>query len=479
LHQNVRGSNAWAAGATRTKNGRALLANDPHLDSSIPGIWYAVEMRSPRMHVAGVTIPGIPGVVLGHNDRIAWATTNGMTSSLSVFRAAKFQARYWQREVFHVRLGPDVVKSYYRTPREFGVPSDIDGAIALARWDPYTDTRSPLTTVLHLDRASGVRDALHAIADYAGPAQNFIVAAVDGNVAYHLAGPVANDPAWGRYVHPARDLDETYARIPFPRLPGTAASRSAILLSANNKMYASRYPLRLSPMFAPPYRAYRIAQLLHERSHYDVAYFASMQLDDISPADAEFAHSLAQYARAHDGYLPRQTISALESWNGAFAPGSTTATLVHTLRSRVEGPGTSPYAALDALRVPDPNGDALYAFRDAPENTRRWGEAGAVALTHPFGPAGFPFLNGPVFQGNGDDYTIRVQTPYLSQSFRAVWEPGNWDAGGLTLPAGESGEYASPHYADETNAWLQGLLLPVPFSDGAVRCATRAKLVLR
>ncbi|MBV9271483.1 MAG: penicillin acylase family protein, partial [Candidatus Eremiobacteraeota bacterium] len=361
IHQNVRGSNAWAAGAARTKNGRALLANDPHLDSSIPGIWYAVEMRSATTHVAGVTIPGIPGVVLGHNQRIAWATTNGMTSSLSVFHAPKLQARFWHREVFHVRLGRDVEKSYYRTPREFGVPADGEGSIALARWAPYTEVRSPLTTVLRLDRASNVRDALDAIADYAGPAQNFIVAGTDGAVAYHLAGPVSNDPAWGRYVHSAADLRQTYGRIAFAQLPSSSPSRTGVLISANNKMYANGYPLRLSPMFAPPYRAYRIAQLLDAHAKYDVAYFASMQLDVVSPADAEFAHRLAAYARSHPGYLPAQTSDALASWNGSFSPGSTVATLVHVLRSRVEGADTSPYAALDALREPDPNGDAMYA----------------------------------------------------------------------------------------------------------------------
>lgn len=479
LHQNVRGSNAWAAGGAHTKSGHALLANDPHLDSSIPGIWYAVEMRSKTTHVAGVTIPGIPGVVLGHNERIAWATTNGMTSSLSIFRTPKLQQRYWRREIFHVRLGRDVTKMYYRTPREFGVPSDNDGAIALARWAPYTDTHSPLTTVLRLDRASNVDEALRAISSYAGPAQNFIVAGIDGRVGYHLAGPVANDPAWGRYVHPTADLKNVYSNVPFARLPGVAPSRSAVLISANNKMYPGSAAIRLSPMFAPPYRAYRIKELLDSRSRYDAAFFAAMQLDVISPADTEFAHRLAAYARAHDGYLPRETIDALTSWNGAFSPNSTTATLVHTLRSRVETPGGSPYAALEALRAPDPSGDAMYAFRDALPTSQRWGKAGAVALIHPFGPAGFPFLNGPSFQGDGDEYTIRVQTPFLSQSFRAVWEAGNWDAGGLNLPAGESGEFASPHYTDQTGAWLSGRLRPLPFSEAAVRRATGAVLTLR
>ncbi|HEX3369540.1 MAG TPA: penicillin acylase family protein, partial [Candidatus Cybelea sp.] len=71
------GSNAWAAGAALSSDGRALLANDPHLDLTIPGIWYLVDLQSPQVHVAGATIPGMPGVVLGHNESLAWASTNG------------------------------------------------------------------------------------------------------------------------------------------------------------------------------------------------------------------------------------------------------------------------------------------------------------------------------------------------------------------------------------------------------------------
>lgn len=474
------GSNAWAAGGARTASGRAMLANDPHLTLGIPGIWYELEMRAPGFHAAGVTIPGIPGVILGHNERIAWGTTTSMASTLSVFRVHHFDPAHWRREVFHVRFSRDVARWYYRTPREFSVPGETEDGGLLIRWTPYSAQQSALATVLALDRAHSIRDATAALAAYPGPPQNFVVVS-GGEAAYHLAGNIPDDPAWGRYVHSSGGLRSVFASVPFRALPAIAPSRSAIIVSANNKMYRDGYAYRLSAMFAPPYRAYRIAKLLGVRRVYDAAYFARMQLDEISPADAEFAHRLAAYARTRGDLLPQGAIAKLAAWNGAYSPGSQAATLEHQLRESAERASVSPYAALDALRGREPPERFVDALREPQLDMRRlrpWSLAGAVNVLHPFGAIGFPFLNGPVFSGAGDVYTIRVQTPGLAQSFRAVWVAGDWDSGGLTLPTGESGEIGSSHYDDLSSAWRRGILLPLPFSNAAVMRAARTRLLL-
>jgi penicillin amidase len=475
------GSNAWASGGTRTNDGRALVANDPHLSLSIPGVFYAIEMRAPGLHAAGVTVPGIPGVVLGHNDGIAWATTNGMVSTMSLFATGALHAANWKREVFHVRFSPDVERRYYRTAREFAIPGAAMEPSALVRWTTYGDRRSAISTVLAMDRASSIGQALRVLSKYSGPPQNFLIADTRGRVAYHLAGPVPNDPAWGRYVHAAADLRKDYTAIPFDELPATLPSRGAIVVSANNKMYADGYPYRLSPMFAPPYRAYRIASLLRARGRYDAAYFARMQLDARSPAEAEFAHRLARYAQSHPGFLPNNAVTVLAGWDGAFAPQSRAATLAHELRLDAESDAVSPYAVFDALRRKVPPEDLIDALRDPFLNATRtppWGRAGAVPVFHPFGPIGFPFLNAADLPGDGDEYTIHVQTSNLSQSFRAVWDAGDWERGGLTIPNGESGEIGSPHYDDLSASWLNGDLQPLPFSDAAVKRAAREVLLL-
>jgi penicillin amidase len=481
------GSNGWAAGSRRSVDGHALIANDPHLVLTIPGIWYVVDIESPQVHAAGATIPGIPGVVLGHNGRLAWALTNAEMATTSVFEARHLSRRSWVTERFHVRFARDVSASYYRTPRDFSVTNDnLSSAIALVRWPIYAEKHSVIATVLALDRARDINAALRIIANYRGSPQNFILADRSGRVAYHVAGLVPDDPAWGRYVHPASDLRADFPTIPFAQLPRERPARDAIVVSANNKAYASAYPYRLSAQFEPPYRAYRIAQLLHVRPRYDAAYFARMQLDTLSPIDLEIARDVVRFARAHPQQESRaDLLAALGRWDGRFEPDSHAAALEHMLRGSVLGDAPEFSARLSELRGVDDAAerdlesdlDGWFSF--AFEQRRAWREAGGMRIEHPLAPMNFAFLNGAWLPGAGDEYTIHLQEPGFAQSLRAVWDVGDWDRGGIAIPSGESGEPGSPHYTDLTRAWIAGRLQPLPFGPAAVAKNAAGTLVLR
>ena len=347
-------------------------------------------------------------------------------------------------ERFHVRFAPDVVRAYYRTASEFAVPNDNDrNRLALVRWPPYAQTQSTISTFLALDRASGVPDALAILARYRGSPQNFVIAGTNGAVAYHLAGAIPDDPAWGRYVHPARDLHSAMGLVPFDALPSVGPDLSRIVLSANNKMYGPAYGLRLSPSFEPPYRAYRIAELLGARRSYDAAYFARMQMDALSPVDLEIARAVVRIARANPLDVPAASVNALAGWDGRFTPESRAASIEHAMRTSMLEQAPSMSALLAELRDGAQTSSALAAVRDALSPAARreapWGSAGAVAVEHPLAPMRFTFLNGPALEGLGDEYTIHLQEPGFTQGFRAVWDVGNWDAGGITIPNGESG----------------------------------------
>jgi penicillin amidase len=450
------GSNAWAAGAARTRDRHALIANDPHVDLTIPGIWYAVDMRAPGFHAAGAVIPGLPGVVLGHNERIAWAVTNAEVATASVYRMPHVALRSPTVERFGVRFGGSVLKTYYRTQDAFSIAAGEDEALYLVRWPQYVERRSEIATLLALDRASDSRSALHVLAGYRGAPQNFIVADTRGRVAYHLAGALYDDPAWGRYVHPARDLSKQLKLIAYSDLPQRAPSRTALLLTANNRVYGPGYGLRLSAQFEPPYRAYRIARLLHARAAYDAFYFERMQLDACSPVDAEISRELG---------LPR--------WNGCFVPQSTTATMEHDERNELAAESASLALALAKLRthaaIPP------YFFGDP----KPWAQSGRVEVPHPLSPYWYGLLQGRALRGDGDEYSIHLQEPGFAQGFRAVWDAGSWDEGGLVLPSGESGEPGSGHYDDLARTWINGKMIPLPFSQRAVDRSTVDTLVLR
>lgn len=457
------GSNNWAAGAAHTATHRALLANDPHLDLAIPGVWYLVDMQAPGFHVAGAALVGTPGITLGHNDRIAWAATNGTVTALSLFASpSTLNPADWQTETFHMRFGRDVTKRYYRTPREFGTEISAAGAstFVLVRWNAYATPFAPLVAFDGFNRGARIEDALASLRSYPGPTQNFVIADTSGRVAYQLAGQIPNDPVWSRDIHPASDLAKTYPMVPFEQLPRVGASRDAIVWTSNNKMYGPSYPLRLSAAFTAPCRAHRVAELLRARKIYDVEYFASMQMDVLSICERQLA-----------SYVPD-----LAAWDGRFTPDSRDATAAYHLRLALVRQFGGMSAAMIGSRAKPTAVTALAAVADP--SPQPWGTAGAVPVKHPLAALGASFLNGTTFAGNGDAYTVHVQNTGFSQSFRAVWDIGNWDAGGITLPQGESGRPGSGHYTDEAADWVAGRLLPLPYSNAAVDRATVNRLTL-
>jgi penicillin G amidase len=468
-------SNEWAAGANHTRTGRALLANDPHLGLRMPGVWYLLDMRAPGFHAAGASLPGSPGIVLGHNDRIAWGATNGTVTTLSVYDTPPgIGAAGWQTETFHVRLHADESQRYYRDPKEFGLTTN-DGRFVVVRWGAYQHPVSPLGTFLRLDTSSTLEDAVKALGKYPGPTQNFALAQVGGRAAYQLAGEIPTDPAWGRWIHPAADLARSYGTVAFSALPKVAPSRDAIVWTANNKMYGAGYPWPLSAQFAPPYRAYRTAQLLRARAKYDIDYFSQMQLDVLSLPERDLAHAIAPSLT----HLDPSAAALLRAWDGRMQGDSVAATIAQRLRLALteNHTGRAPFVLEALRRAPWPagvlEGDKVRAALASPPP---WNEAGAIPVLHAFNSLGIKALNGSVFAGNGDAFTLLMQsgsgTSFSSQSFRAVWDVGNWDAGGITIPQGESGEPGSGHYTDQAPAWIAGQLLPLPYSNAAVKAAT-------
>jgi penicillin G amidase len=453
------GSNEWAAGANRTVARRALLANDPHLGLGIPGVWYLVDLRSPSYHVAGASLPGLPAVVLGHNEYLAWGATAGTVTSLSVFAPpAHLDPSDWQTEHFAVRFQAPVSKQYYRAHRVFGLTTH-EGSFALVRWNAYEHPFSPALTFIELDRAKSIEAATAALAAFPCPSLNFALADSSGRAAYLVAGQIPNDPARGRWIHPASDLAREYPAIPFAALPKVGPSRDAVVWSANNKMYGPTYRFDLSPQFAPPYRAYRIAQLLRGRRFYDVGYFAQMQLDALSLPERELAHDLAPAI----GRKETSIAAALARWDGEMTGDSTTASVIEGLRWQMTDGHTGRMPTLLGAGI---TGNVIRTL--APPSPVPWRIAGAAPVPHSLAKLGINFLDGTTLPGYGDALTLHVQYPGYSQSFRAVWDVGNWDAGGITLPQGESGEPGSGHYTDEAGAWIAGRLWPLPFSDAAV-----------
>ena len=180
----------------------------------------------------------------------------------------------------------------------------------LVRWNAYATPFAPLAAFDGLNRGTRIEDALASLRSYPGPTQNFELADTSGRVAYQLAGEIPNDPlVVARHSPGMRSCEDLSARCRSNDCHASRASRDAIVWTSNNKMYGASYPLRFCAAFTAPCRAHRVAELLRARKTYDVAYFASMQMDMLSICERQL-HYRAQ----------------LLAWDGRFTPDSAEAT---------------------------------------------------------------------------------------------------------------------------------------------------------
>jgi len=498
------GSNDWAVGGAHVRGGHAVLANDPHLRLQIPGVWYLFEAAAPGIHIAGGSLAGTPGIILGHNAAIAWGVTNGNTAAMRVwYRRGALRER---PERIRVRFGHDVVDVEHDSDR-----GPVFGGYVLD-WDELRNPRSPLLGFLELDRAGSIDAAMRALRDYPGPTQNFVFADTSGRVAYRMGGEVISDGDWGlRVLTPAGPPPPAHV-VPFARMPAVAAARDAIVFTANNRPFAAGYPYRLAAAFTAPLRAFEIARQLHaaEAAHpggLTPETIGAIQNDLASPGEAELAADAVAAARRHPG-APDDMIAALAAFDGRIAPDSTGATAVVVLRRAALGMLVSQHLDPDAA-------DAYYSdsidftvlLRALRERPRGWvknddydaflvaalvraraaiggaaippfGTYAGWTVQHPLAALGFALWNGPHFAGHGGSFAPAVQWNGHSQSFRALWIPGDWEAGGIDIPSGESGEPGSPHYRDLGARWEARDRTPLAFSDAAVSRASRHMLTL-
>jgi len=512
------GSNAWVAGAARTTLGRAVLANDPHLSVGVPAIWWLFEGRSPGFHIGGAALAGTPGVTLGHDEHVAWGVTAGYAAAMRLLveplrddrllEDGRWIVPHKRVETIHVRFGGDIIDTELETPHGV-VIAQFPHRAYLMDWAMQHRPRSPLVPFIALNRARTAADAIAALRALPEPPLNVLIADDAGRAAYHLAGSIPVDPAWGR--HALRGSGIPSATLPFDALPHIDPSTATFTVTSNNKPGGASAP-RLGAYFAPPYRAYEIRHALSAAAHgkIDVSALSGEQLDDRSPAEAELAHdaldAAARAGAAHDASL-EPLLTALRAFDGRVVPDSRGATAIVALRLQLVndlvrlhlpddlaaayiGDGPAFEVLLRALRerprgwVPH-NDYAAFVVAGMRRTQQRlggtiptFGTWAAQPLAHPLAPFGFRFWNGPTLPGHGGSFAPAVQWHGHAQSFRAVWIAGAWDESTIEIDAGESGEPGAPHYTDQTAAWIAGRTITLPFSDGAVTKATTATLTL-
>jgi penicillin G amidase len=344
-HEESIGSNNWAVSGRHAKNGKPLVANDPHLGLQAPALWYLAHVATPAGNVVGGTLPGVPFVVIGRNDHVAWSftTTNSDTQDLFVEKLLAGDAsRYVTRdgaEAFEVReevirVGSEERRVTVRSTRHGPVLSDaVKGAgsaapaghvLALA-WTALTEENTTARAGFLLNRARNRDELLAAARDFVAPHQNIVFADARGGIGFIAPARVpvrhADNEASGRVPVPGWVAKYDWAGIlPFEELPQVMDPPEGRLVTANHKVTPPGYRPFISVDWFPPYRADRIEALLAAEPAHSLDTFARLQADSVSRLAVEvLPFALAAHPGNADG---RELQAMLRGWNGDMAVDS-------------------------------------------------------------------------------------------------------------------------------------------------------------
>lgn len=531
------GSNNWVLGGARTATGKPFLANDPHLGTQAPGVWYVAHITGGTLDVIGATLPGTPAVVIGHNRRIAWGVTNMMSDVQDFFverinerDEAEVDGRWEPMQVLHERIAvrgaPDVTLRV-RVTRHGPLLSDVfDERTPLAlRWTGQDPVDHTAGAFLRLNRAASWPEFIAAFDEYHLPMLNFVYADVDGNIGYLGPGALPIRTGDGRLpLDGSVSANDWRGYVPAGELPRAFNPGRGFIASANNEVVPGTYPYVVSTSWEVPYRAARITSVLESMPHATLDDMKRLQTDQHSTQPARVAPFLLGAHASTD--QARAALEQLKNWNGSMAADSRPAALFKAYYARATwsifgddlGPAlwneyrgfTGDVAkAFDTVaNTPAPRwcddvttagredcatvlGSALeHALEDlrlsqgSNDSRWRWDRQNDVWFPHlPFQASALlrPFFSRHVERG-GDAFTVNPSMPVRDQmlvaSYRQLIDLSNLDASVFILPLGQSGQLLSGHYADMLKDWNEGRYRSLRFSRQAVDAAASHRLTL-
>lgn len=396
------GSNNWVVNGRHTMSGRPILANDPHLPPAFPALWYEVHLHGGGYNVAGFTMPAIPGVIAGHNDKIAWGLTNAFPDVQDLYlerfhpqEPALYQVDgTWQEaeavtETIHVRgQAPRREKVLYTRhgPIISGLVAREGRPLAL-RWTGY-EAGSHLRCLLAVNRAANWREFRDALRHWHFPSQNVVYADVQGNVGYMMPGlvPVRGK---GNGLLPAPGWDSAYdwvGWLPFEELPVAYNPAGGVIVTANNQVVGDDYPHHLCGEWLPSYRARRIHELIGELAPLTVEKNGRIQNDTVSLMARRFLDTaqavLAEGSRLGAGNsVEDRAFRLLRQWDHDMRPNLAAPSIYyswHTTLARIALRGALGSLAQKFLSKEGPPEFAANPFYDASlELVVCWLEAGA------------------------------------------------------------------------------------------------------
>ncbi len=502
------GSNNWVVDRSMTATGKPILANDPHRPLLLPSLRKTVHLVAPGWNVIGAGEPALPGVALGHNERIAFGFTivgidqadlyveklNPANPNQYLYRDKWLPVEIERQQVNAKGQPPQTVELRYTTHGPIIYEDRARSRAYALRWVGAEPGGAGYLGALAVVRANSWSEFQNAMALYKVPSENVVYADTSGNIGWQPAGlaPVRNN--WSGLLPVPGDSGEYEWKgfLPFSEMPRTYNPSKHFIATANHNILPPGYSRPLGYEWAQPFRFLRIQEMLLAKPRFTVADFERMQQDITSIPARRFQAILRRWQ-------PRQAAARrLLAWDAALTVDSVPATIFELwmaqLPAAVFGPDLGKRTSLTTLlsrleAQPDRKAldDSLQAALKKGEDLLgpdiekwTWGRLHQLTFRHPLGRK--EFNRGPLPRpGDGNTVNAAGGTGFLQAtgaSYRQIMDLADWDRSVMTNVPGESGDPESPHYSDLLEPWAAGQYHPMPFSRKAVEAATIEKIVV-
>jgi len=330
------GSNNWVVNGKMSVTGKPIIANDPHLAHQLPGLWYLVVINSPTWETAGVTLTGIPGVVIGKNSNISWVLTNVMADDSDYYieeldssgTKYKLDGKWKELKVFHdtikVKDKPNIILTEYYThrgPVVSGIHSFLDSennapTISM-RWTGL-DKTNEVAALININKAKNWNDFKNGVKMFSVPGQNFVYADKLGNIGY-ICGvklPIRNTNSPTFFFDGTTGRSDWKGFVPFEKLPQFYNPGQNFIATANNKVLKN-YKYHISNVWEPSSRIDRITELLKSKKEHSVKDFQKYQIDQVSKYAADITPFIVKAFNASDSLTPNMAtaLGLLRYWD--------------------------------------------------------------------------------------------------------------------------------------------------------------------
>ena len=525
------GSNNWVVSGAHTVTGKPFLSNDMHLELRLPNTWYEAHLMCRDFDVAGVTLPGVPYIIVGHNRYIAWGFTNLGPAVEDVFiekfndKGEYLTPQGWvqpehRKEIIQVKGKPEVTVDVVTTRHGPIITSVVPGEtrqLAL-EWIIYKDGNSKIP-FFQLNSAKNWGEFRAAMSTFGEPGQNTVYADVDGHIGYQATGfvPIRASGDGSLPVPGDTDAYEWTGFVPYDEMPRVFDPLSGIIATANGRTTPDGYAHPVSIEWDSPYRTERIYKLLHKPKKYSPEDMLAIQTDVVSELDRycaeRFVYAIDHTPKASD--RAKAAADLMRNWDGTMAVDSVRPTIAYYSRGKLNelllkpklgndwqaytrwfmGPvwleNTLSHQSPQWLPAGYANYDELLtaaveaAVTDTatPKNLSHWtwGRTHQIDLKHPFW-SNFPILKRGASPGpqplSGDGLTVKQAGPRFGPSERFTADMSDLDSSTLNIVNGESGNLFDDHYNDQWDAYYHGRTFKLAFSAAALQQAAQHHLTL-